>query len=423
MLEIFKIILIFPVFFLFLIFPINSYNKKNILIDCDIYPLNLLINLNVLFIFSLLPIAIEKYQIFLLLLYLGGLLFKISKNNFNYIFYNKSAILIFFISFLIISFSVASNLKFGWDAKFFYYIKTLFFFEGLNLDKIKNFSDYNWHPHFGSYLWAFFWKMPFVNIEYFGRLFYVFIFCFSLVSIIFSNNKKNYFKIIFFLVTLILIYNYERFSGLQDVLIFSLLIISSKLLYEISHKNLYNFFGLFLVTNLLLWIKSEGLVFTGILLTILALNNKVTLQKKIFVMIYAIVIILFKKVVYIYFDFDTVAQPHYNLDFIFSLNFMDLLNRIGNIIIYISYYGLTNILFFLGILTLFFLNFKNIEKINIKMFNYYFLLNLSFIFCAYIFREMEIVYALRTTMERIVFISSGYYFYLIFLFIDKKIKY
>ena len=265
--------------------------------------------------------------------------------------------------------------------------------------------------------------MPFVNIEYFGRLFYVFIFCFSLISIIFSNNKKNYFKIIFFLVTLILIYNYERFSGLQDVLIFSLLIISSKLLYEISHKNLYNFFGLFLVTNLLLWIKSEGLVFTGILLTILALNSKVTLQKKIFVMIYAIVIILFKKVVYIYFDFDTVAQPHYNLDFIFSLNFMDLLNRIGNIIIYISYYGLTNILFFLGILTLFFLNFKNIEKINIKMFNYYFLLNLSFIFCAYIFREMEIVYALRTTMERIVFISSGYYFYLIFLFIDKKIKY
>ena len=172
-----------------------------------------------------------------------------------------------------------------------------------------------------------------------------------------------------------------------------------------------------------MWIKSEGLVFTGILLTILALNSKVTLQKKIFVMIYAIVIILFKKVVYIYFDFDTVAQPHYNLDFIFSLNFMDLLNRIGNIIIYISYYGLTNVLFFLGILTLFFLNFKNIEKINIKMFNYYFLLNLSFIFCAYIFREMEIVYALRTTMERIVFISSGYYFYLIFLFIDKKIKY
>ena len=36
-----------------------------------------------------------------------------------------------------------------------------------------------------------------------------------------------------------------------------------------------------------------------------------------------------------------------------------------------------------------------------------------FIISAYLFRDMEIEYSIRTTMERIIFTSSGFYVFLI----------
>ena len=422
MIEIIKIILIFPIFFLFLIFPINSFNKNKKIFKYDIYPLNLMINLNILLLFSLLPIAIEKYQNIFLFIYILCLIIKLLNKNVSNLFYDKKTLLIFFISFLIISLSVSNNLQLGWDAKYFYYIKTLFFYEGLHLGEIKNFIEYKWHPHFGSYLWAFFWKIPLVDFEYFGRLFYVFLFCFSLINIIFKSQNNFYFKIIFFLTTLILTFSYERFSGLQEILIFSLLVISSKILYNLKKNRSSDIIGLFLIGNLLIWIKSEGIFFAVVLLTILGISKKLSHKKKLVVFFITILIIFFKKIIYLYLGFDSIGQPFYNLDFILSLNIVEIINRVKNIIIYSSYYGLTNIGFLLGICILFFLNFKNIEKININIFNYFFALNLLFIFCAYIFREMEIIYSLRSTLDRIIFISSGYYYYLIYLYANKKIN-
>ena len=80
----------------------------------------------------------------------------------------------------------------------------------------------------------FFWKLPFISAEYFGRLFYVFIFCFSILNILFSCIKKYNFRLFIFLSTLILIYRYELFSGLQEILIFSLLVVSSKLISDLK---------------------------------------------------------------------------------------------------------------------------------------------------------------------------------------------
>ena len=424
MIEIFKIISIFPIFFLFLIFPINTFGRSKIILDYDLYSLNLIINLNIFLIFSLLPLAIENYQNIFLITYLVLFIYKIYNKSFKNIFYNKPAFYIFLLLFIIISLSVASRLELGWDAKYFYYIKTLFFYEGLNIAEIKNFKDYSWHPHLGSYIWAFFWKLPFIDHEYFGRLFYVFIFCFSIVGVIFKDKNKFYLKTIFILSILLLVYNYERFSGLQEVLIFSLLIISSRFLYDLQkNKKINNIVALLLISNLLIWIKSEGLVFSLILLIILLVSHKTNLKNKIIVLTTGILIFSFKKIIYIYLQFDTVAQPYYNLPFLLSLDVLEVLNRIGHTFFYLSYYGLTNILFFTGIIILLFINLKKTKELNTTIFNYYFLFNISFIFAAYIFREMEIVYSLRTTLERIVFISSGFYLYLIFMFLDKRVKF
>jgi hypothetical protein len=48
---------------------------------------------------------------------------------------------------------------------------------------------------------------------------------------------------------------------------------------------------------------------------------------------------------------------------------------------------------------------------------FYLILNSCFIFFAYIFRDMEIKYSVQTTMERIIFTSSGFYVFLVLNFI------
>ena len=67
---------------------------------------------------------------------------------------NYEIIYIFLIIFFI-SITLASNLEFGWDAKYFWFLKVLNFYqyESLyNLDKLPA-TDY---PHLGSFIWSFF---------------------------------------------------------------------------------------------------------------------------------------------------------------------------------------------------------------------------------------------------------------------------
>ena len=80
-----------------------------------------------------------------------------------------------------------------------------------------------------------------------------------------------------------------------------------------------------------------------------------------------------------------------------------------------------NIIFFI-IPIIFFINYKKLFKDEFnKIILVIFLLNIGFIISAYMFREMEIVYSLRTTMDRIIFTSSGLYiFYLVNFFNSKN---
>ena len=80
---------------------------------------------------------------------------------------------------------------------------------------------------------------------------------------------------------------------------------------------------------------------------------------------------------------------------------------------YLAYYILNNIFFISGILILLILNFQKKNDTYIRIINLYFILNIMFIISAYLFRDMEIEYSIRTTMERIVFTSSGFYVFLI----------
>ena len=305
--EIIKIVLIFPLFLIFIFAPLSVFNKNNKEINLSYLNYNLIINCNILLILSFFPIPIKNYQIILITLYFLIFLYSFIffKINFNILKKNNySGFLILFFSFIILSLVISNELDLGWDAKYFYYIKSLFFFEGLGLEELSKFEENKWHPYFGSYIWAFFWSIPFFDLEYFGRLFYLFIFCFSIYFITIKNDKNLFFNNILYLLFLIIFFKYERFSGLQEILIFSFLVISSKILYELTiKKNLLDIFILLLISNLFFWIKSEGIVYAMIIMTILVLNKKIFFKEKIFFFLSIIFLFLLKNLIFIYYNF------------------------------------------------------------------------------------------------------------------------
>jgi hypothetical protein len=420
--EIIKIILVFPLFLLFIYAPLPVLNKDDNRSNLNHLAYNLIISCNILLFLSFLPLPIDAYQNILIILYL--LIFTCTAFVYKIKFNKKSHknLILFFLSFFILACVIANDLNLGWDAKFFYYIKSLFFYEGLNIRDLNIFENNKWHPHFGSYLWAFFWKIPLFNIEYFGRLFYLFIFCFSIYFVCIKAEKNNFINYILYFLVLIVFFKYERFSGLQEVLIFSFLLISSKVLYDISNENkLSNIIILLLTTNLMIWIKSEGIVYAITIVIILLFNKNVLFKEKIYTFFTFITLFFLKLLIFKYYNFEINAQP-YNLEYIQSISVGEFFYRIYFITIYLGYYSLKNTIFILGILLLIYLNFSKTNKISLLNYNLFFILNTGFIFSAYLLRDLEIEYSLRTTLERITFMSSSFYLYLILLFINNQIK-
>ena len=424
MTEIFKIAIIFFVLVVFFIGPLNIFDKTNKELRINILNYNFIINFNILLFLSLISLPIKNYQLIYITILLLTFFYTLLVSKISYFHLIKKNIInfsIIYFSFFIIAINISSNLNFGWDAKYFYYIKSLFFFEGLGLNELREFEHNKWHPHFGSYLWAFFWSLPFMEIEYFGRLSYVFIFCFSIYFITKIPNN-NYHSVLLYLVILILLFKYDRFSGLQEILIFSYLSIASKILYDLENKKkILDLIILILITNLIMWIKAEGIVYSLIILTIFLFNNKVIVKEKVFIFLIFMIFVSLKYNVYLLYDLELNAQP-YNFESFFSLSIENLYYRFEKILIYLGYYSLINPIFLIGVILTILLNFLNNDKILTKNFNIYFILNTLFIFSAYLLRDLEIVYSLKTTLERIVFTSSGFYVYLIIIFINKKFK-
>ena len=431
--EFIQIIVIFFVFSLSLTVPINIFNSslllKNKKFNLDIASFNLLINCNILLLLSLIPIALSTYNFLYVMVCFFTFIYIYFIKNYQLKDFKKNLILLssFFFIFLIIATSVANELSLGWDAKYFYYIKALFFTENQILYNIKKFVFGTWHPHLGSYYWAFYWNLMPLKIEYFGRLFYVFILTFSLLYVCHDNQKNNFKNNVVFILVTLIFYNYERFSGLQEILIFSFLAILSKYFFNLKYSNNKHYiFYIILGCNLMMWFKVEGIVYSLILIFLLNLSNQISKKIKVYSTISFLFLISFKIIIYQFFNkktnflVETSGHPYY-WEYIYNLNIDFIFYKMQFIFPYLIFYTLNNVFFILGILLLLILNFKKNRSDNIKSMNFYFILNFAFILCAYIFRDMEIEYAVKTTMERVIFTSSGFYVFLVVDYI-KKIK-
>jgi|TARA_B100000586_G_scaffold202480_1_gene150480 hypothetical protein len=106
------------------------------------------------------------------------------------------------------------------------------------------------------------------------------------------------------------------------------------------------------------------------------------------------------------------GQPFYNLDYMSNLNIDIIFHKLKIILPFLFYYGIGNVFFISGLIILLALNIQKKIDNYIKLINYYFIFNILFIFCAYVLRDFEIDYFVRTTMERIIFTSSGFYVFL-----------
>ena len=413
--EIIEIVYIFLIFSLFSLSPLNIFHMNVInfnYLNKDNFFFNLIFNLNILLLFSLSPLKLSEYSmaiIIILILFFIKNYFFLFKNLKDYSF----NIIFFFVIFFILSIQVASVLDLGWDAKWFWYIKSLYFSDNQTFKELSNYVYNDYHPHLGSFIWSFFREFSFNKYEYIGRLFYVFFYVagiFFVTKNIFKDKLKN---IIIFLLIAFITQKYIYFSGLQEILIFTILIFISKFLYSfiIDRSPIYLFFIL-LSANLLIWIKAEGIAYALIVLVSINFISKLDLKQRILINISFLFIIVLKILIYKFFQIKVNDQPYY-IDYITNLDLPTLFYKIKYILLYLSYYSFKNILLMCVPIIIIFNYKKIIQDEYFKLIFIIFLMNIIFIFSAYLFRDMEVVYSLKTTIDRIVFSSSGFYLLLI----------
>ncbi len=410
-------------FILFIIsFPVIILNNNSKSKFCefsliDKLCINLIFLINVLFFASILNIN-SKYILYLYLFLIIFLyFFNFKKINFKNIKINYYfLILLLFI--ILISIDIAHELYFAWDTKSFWFFKTLNFYQNQKFENLKNFPISDW-PHLGAYIWSFFWKFPFSGYEYFGRITYAFIYVLSIFSIVEIVKVHIYQKIILAILFISLTYNYEFFSGLQDILIFSFILIASKFTYYFFEKRyktklLELTFILLGIANILCWIKNEGLFFIFFLIFCILIIKNLDLKTKKLLITGSLTIFLIKIFILNYYEI-------FNSDhFIGSLDFkiFNLFEKMKIISLYLSIYLTQVPIYLITLPILIYTSFKYKMK-DITKFNLFFLiLNLLFIYVAFLFKSSETELQVRFSLKRVLFETSGFYFLAIVIFIN-----
>ena len=191
----------------------------------------------------------------------------------------------------------------------------------------------------------------------------------------------------------------------------------SKFFYEVIKTKDNSYIILILLfSNLFIWIKAEGIVYFLLVLFLFSLIKRIDIKTK-FLIFFTLTLLYFVKI--IVFDMANIglnSQGHiYNLEYLTNLKIEVFFNKVFNISIWFVYYVLTNIFFITFILVIIFeflyARNKQTELNYNKILFFYLAYILVYIFAAYILRDMEIVYAIRTTMDRLLMTASGFFVY------------
>jgi hypothetical protein len=313
MTEIFYIslsVILFPILFSY---PLNIFNYKIIFSSFkftffDLVLFNIVVHLIVLLFLSFflkdffLIFAIDIIlSLTFLFYYLKNYLLFLKKNLYLFIFYS------------ILSFSFFVSIAFypilSWDGAVHWVFKALNYYQGENYENLKN-VPINYYPHLGGFMWFYFWKNSVLQIEYFGRFFFSFIFLITFFSLFdyLSERFKLSEKILLILIFSYLCKDNFLFGGYQEYFVFFLLYVFSRFFLlsknskNNSDKNILSFFSL-CVSFLILWTKQEGFFYFFILNIIFLLHSSSIPRFKIFYfLLCALLISIFVLIKIYYFE-------------------------------------------------------------------------------------------------------------------------
>ena len=433
MIEIFSIYLQLVIFLIIFQFPLNKSILKKIGYIEDNY-FNILIY-NILiqsFFYLFISFIAFNFKIYFYLQIFFGIIFLLFnflnayKYKKNIIFDNISMILIFILLNLILFTHVAFNLKLEWDALAHWLQKAQVFYQNGTYEDIKNVS-FSYYPHFGSFLWGFFWKSSFVQYEYLGRLILPFFYLsgiFFCVSNLFK--KKDYLiKATILLLILTLTLDYYLFGGYQDYYLFFELLIFSKIFYDYQrqkHSNLY-FILLLVSLVLILWTKQEGFFYNIILSLVFIFfcnkNYKIRFLFLLFVLISMLLQIYLKNIFIGSFEFNEKILHQDLFKYLNVTHFFDTLTLISkHIIISMFKYPIWILVF----LILVFSKFFNNDNYFVNYSLFYLIIFFLFVYAIYFQTRMNLEFLLPITIDRILLQGSGFMIYPLLLYFENFIQ-
>lgn len=423
MIEIFNIF--FHLLLILTIFSLQSLllSKTNILLSKyqfgEKIAFNIVFFCNFILILSFLNfsliIIIYIYLFFLIFLLFLIIILKKKILFFNYI---KNDIINFkFIFFLMLCFiifiDIAFNLTLEWDSQKFWIYKTINFFNNGTIKSLINMppGDGYSYPFLGSLLWSFFWKLSFFKEEYFGRLFYAFIYLLSIYNLSQKINLFKFSNIIFFITIVLFSYKYFYFGGDQDILIFSFTSIASCIIFNIyQNKKFSNLDIIFLILtfNCLIWTKNEGIFYaTMFFISLLFFFQNFKTRIKLCLGLFIFILFISKVGIYNFYNLDTnfnsCCWGKITINYIFNYISWE---RIFIITKFLLFGILKNPIYILVIILFFIMPYeKKFLNLNLTVLFFYFL-NFSFIYAAYILTNIDLIFMLKTGVDRLLFHST-----------------
>ena len=425
MIEIFAIFLTLLSLTLFFNFPLNYFLLNNIskirFTHNESFLINIVLNANILLLLSFFQINLN--QVFFVFIF-GSIFFfiKFFKEYLELINRNIFTILSFIIIFYSISIVLLKKAFLEWDGLAHWFFKSSVYFQGGTYEDLVG-LPFDYYPHLGTYIWAFFWKNSLLQIEYYGRLFYVFIFIIAIFTLRHKLTKKfsEFNKDVIIFILILLSSNIFLFGGYQEYFLFFIFFTFSHFFlkfFYVKKVDFYFFPEIFLILTsfCIMWIKQEGFFYYIILNFIFLIHSQISYKKKlIYLFIVTTLIILFYTIKNHYFGDLRFNESFINEETYKNLEIQYLFEKILIITKYFLISFFKYPIWIVILISFFILSNKYSLFDKTKFVFMYMMLTFSFIFAIFLNTPDDIAWLTPLTLNRIVFATSGF---LIFLIID-----
>ena len=391
---------------------------------------NAIIHINFFLILSFFNLNInEILKIYFIALFI--LFFLTIKNGFfniKEIKQNNLNLFILLISCLVIAIDLSNSLTLGWDSQKFWIYKTINFYDGGSIESLKYLDkgDGYDYPFLGSLVWAIFWEISFVDKEYLGRLFFIFLYILSIFSIVHKIDTSPFIKISTFIIFMLLSYDYAYFQGEQDILVFCFMAFASSLLLsfnQIKEKKelLVKILFLILLCNSLIWTKAEGFVYASIIVFSSIIFLKIDKKLKFFILLSLISLFLVRILIYKFYSLNIgINSCCWNDLSINGIYSKITIERFFIIFKYFIFGVFKNYIIILSLVTLLLTNKKYKLIKNSSNHVMIILLSIGFIFSAYILSDIDLIFMLKTGMDRLIFSITPFFAIFIVNFLNHK---